>query len=110
MQQVACTTLWLTDLALPILLFVVANPFNRTWHTVVRAALAIGCGWAFSLSYAIAANAINVCFAQTQAQLLAIYDTDGAPLAFAAVLGWLFPAITVFATWGIRSAIIRRAS
>ena len=103
MENFASTTLWLTSLVLPALLFLVANSFKRTWHTLIRAAIAIGCGWAFVFSYAIAANTINLSLARTEAKLLMLSDADGAPLAFAATLGWVLPAVLVFATWGIHS-------
>jgi uncharacterized membrane protein (DUF485 family) len=102
------TTLFLTCLALPVLLFLVANSFRLLWITVVRAVFAIICGWAFLFSYAVATNALAFSSPHTQAELAKMSETDGAPLAFAAVLGWVLPAILVLATWGVRTVIAKR--
>ena len=93
--------LWITSFVLPVALFLVANTFRRRWLTWLRATLAIACGWAFMMAYAIASTTMN--FVMDVRSI----DTDGAPLAFAAVLGWTLPAATVFAVWGARSFFVR---
>ena len=108
MEDFAIDTLWVTELALPVLLFLVANDFRHAWLTWIRAVVAIGYGWALGLSYAVAAKAIPVCFAQSQVRILEIYESDGAPVAFATTLGWVLPAMLVFMAWGVRVALAKR--
>ncbi|MFZ3152683.1 hypothetical protein [Pseudomonas sp.] len=108
MTDFVITTLALTNLALPALLFLVVNSFQNTWIILFRAVVAIGCGWAFTISYAFAANAINFSLSHTQVELESMYAGDGAPLAFAMVLGWFPPAIVVLTTWGVHLVITKR--
>ena len=102
METFAIETLWWTSFALPALLFLVLNPFKKTWLTWLRALIAIGCGWATMFSYALATNAINYSMAKTNADFAQLASGDGAKLATAATLGWLLPAIMVFGLWGIQ--------
>jgi hypothetical protein len=54
MENFAGTTLWLTNLAIPYLLFIVGNSFRPWQLTLLRAVVAIGGGWTFMLAYAVA--------------------------------------------------------
>lgn len=90
MEDFAVDVLWVTSLALPGLLFAVANRFKSRLATAVVALLATGAGWAFALAYTIAAQSLT---AKDPAQV------NGAALAFAATFGWILPAVIVMGTW-----------
>lgn len=99
MEDFAVDLLWVTSLALPGLLFAVANRFKSRLATAVVMLLATGAGWAFTLAYAIAAQLLT---AKDPAQV------NGAALAFAATFGWVLPAIIVVGTWFISRYLARR--
>ena len=94
MEHLAANMLWVTGLVLPLLLFFVGNKFRTTAITSVRALLAIAGGWAFLLAYCIVAGD----------------PENGAALAFASVLGWVYPAIIVGFFWFCRWFLVTRRS
>ena len=108
MENFATTTLWLASLLFPYLLFVAGNSFRSTALTTVRAVIAVAGGWALSLSYAVAANAVAVATARTEERLQQVYASDGAPLATAATLGWVLPAIIVAVAWVLHARYLSR--
>jgi len=105
-DHAALTTLWVTSLVLPYLLFAIHNSFRGTWGTFFRALLAVGAGWLFMIAYANAAGAISLALASTSAEVAALHNGDGAKLAFAAALGWVLPTIIVGASWIVHRLIL----
>lgn len=108
MYQQTLTVLFLTNLALPYLVFAVHNSFRNQWLNILRAVVAIGIGWVFMLAYVFAADAVNRTLASTPEQIEALNNGDGAKFAFAAVLGWVIPAIIVSTAWLLHAVIIPR--
>jgi uncharacterized membrane protein YGL010W len=108
MEQFASTTIWVTSLALPYLLFAVANPFRHTLITAIRALVAITAGWLLSVAYAIAAGALSLSNAPSEAARLAIYDTDGSKVSFALMFGWVLPSVIVLGSWVLHRFVSRR--
>lgn len=107
MQHFAITTIWLSTIVLPCLLFLVANSFSRTSVTLARAFVAVLAGWALVAAYGIAAHAINLSASRTDAELEALYSGDGAALAFSAMFGWVGPLLVVCITWAVRASVHR---
>ena len=105
-DRASLTTLWITSLVLPYLVFVIHNSFRRRWLTFFRALIAVGVGWLFLIAYATAADAINRVLASTPAEIEALNNGDGAKFAFAAVLGWVLPTIIVGASWVIHGLVV----
>jgi len=98
MEKFAISVLWLTTLALPVIVFLLFRPRSRL-HGFFTALIAIAMGWSFNVAYAIAAQAITANEAP---------DVNGAALAFAALFGWVIPAVLVMLTWLAWSLVIRR--
>lgn len=105
-DRASLTTLWVTSLVLPYLVFAIHNSFRRKWLTFFRALVAVGAGWLFLIAYVMAADAINRALASTQAEIEALNNGDGAQFAFAAVLGWVLPTIIVGASWVIHGLVL----
>ena len=105
-DRASLTTLWITSLVLPYLVFAIHNSFRRRWLTFFRALIAVGVGWLFLIAYATAADAINRVLASTPAEIEALNNGDGAKFAFAAVLGWVLPTIIVGASWVIHGLVV----
>jgi hypothetical protein len=101
-ETFAKAAIHLASIALPFLIFVAGNTFTSRMRTFVHAIAAIACGWGLTVAYAIAARAITLSVANPQEQL-AIFDTDGAPLAFAAVFGWVPSVLIVAIVWTFRT-------
>jgi hypothetical protein len=80
-SQFATTTLWLASLAIPALVFLLVNAKSSR---IARAQ------------------------APTQEAQLALLDSDGAPLAFAATFGWVPAAVVVTVVWFVRRTLIPR--
>ena len=108
MYQQALTVIFITSLALPYLVFAVHNSFRNQWLNLLRAVIAVGAGWAFMLAYVFAADAVNRALASTPEQIEALNNGDGAKFAFAAVLGWVIPAIIVGAAWLLHVVVVPR--
>ena len=108
MYQQALTVFFITSLVLPYLAFAVHNSFRSQWLNLLRAVVAIGIGWAFMLAYVFAADALNRASATTPKQIEALNNGDGAKFAFAAVLGWVIPAIIVGAGWLFHCVLLPR--
>jgi hypothetical protein len=104
--HLATTIIWISSLALPCLLFLAANSFRNGWQSILWAALSTAVGWLLALAYAVAAHSLALTSA-SPTEHPAVFANDGAPLAFAAVLGWVPAAVAVILTWGARSAIAR---
>jgi len=104
-EQFAETTIWLSGFFLPYFLFIAGNSFRSRILTFMRAVIAIGAGWCLYLAYTIAARAIRLSVAPPT-DLLALYDRDGAPSAFAAELGWVPAAFVVLLAWLVHSLFI----
>jgi len=104
-ERFAQLVIFLAMLMLPYLLFVTGNTYTSWWLTGSRAAIAVAAGWCLAFAYAIAARAINISIA-SPAELLALYDRDGAPLAFAAVLGWVPALFVVAVAWLVHSVAL----
>jgi hypothetical protein len=79
--------------------------FSSRSLTALRAVLAVAAGWCLTVAYAISARAISISIASPN-ELLALYDRDGAPLAFAAVLGWLPSLVIVVVAWLAHSVVL----
>lgn len=90
MEDFAVNVLWVASLALPGLLFVVANRFKSRLATLIVVLLTIGADWIFALAYAVAAQSLTT---KDPAQ------ANGAALAFAATFGWVLPSVIVMGTW-----------
>jgi len=99
--------IWLSSLVFPLLVFFVGNSFRSRAHLLVRFAVAIGIGWALIFASAVAAHALNISVASA-AELSALYERDGAPLAFAAVFGWLPATLFVAIAWLFRAYALRK--
>src|SRR5689334_25353787 len=108
MEHFASTTLWIVSLALPYLVFVVANRFGKPIVTAVRAVVAIAIGWAFMVAYAVAAGSLSLVAASSEQARLSINDTDGSKIAFAITFGWLLPALIVCGSWLLHRYLFRR--
>ena len=108
MEDFADTSLWLTSLALPYLLFMVGNSFRKWKLVFLRAAVAIMCGWAYTVAYAVAINAINLSRARSHSDFETLFRNDGPAGAFASVLGWVLPAIIVGLAWFIHGFVVPR--
>ena len=103
----ATTALWLTTFVLPMLVFLSVSARASRVARLCAAVLAIAAGWCFEVAYAVAARAIALSDAAPQAQL-AIFNRDGAPLAFAATFGWIPAVVAVVIAWAVRAALIPR--
>jgi len=108
MYQQALTVIFITSLALPYLAFAVHNSFRSHWLNLLRAVVAVGVGWAFMLAYVFAADGLHRASASTPEQIEALNNGDGAKFAFAAVLGWVIPAIIVGASWLFHGVLVPR--
>ena len=100
MENIAVFILWLTSLALPVIVFLLFRPRSRL-RSLLAAAVAIAAGWSFNLAYVVAAQAIT---AKDPSEI------NGAAHAFAAVLGWVMPTALVLITWLVWGFIARRMS
>jgi hypothetical protein len=105
-EHLASTIIWLSSLALPCLLFLAANSFRSVGRSMLWAALSVGVGWLLGLAYAVAAHALALTSA-SPAEYEAVFANDGAPLAFAAVLGWVPATVVIALTWAARSLLVR---
>ncbi len=105
-DRAAVTILWVTSWVLPYLVFAIHNSFRRRWLTLLRAIIAVGIGWLFLIAYITASDAINRALAPTPAEFEALNNGDGAKFAFAAVLGWVLPALIVGASWGFHVLVL----
>ncbi len=101
-NDVARTCIFAAAILLPYLVFVVANEFRSIPVTLVRALVAIAVGWAMFIAFVLASQAFSISTASPE-ELIKIYDGDGAPRAFAAVVGWLPAAVVVLAAWPIHA-------
>ena len=99
--------IWLASLLLPLTLFASGNLSRSLLHNLLRAGLAVAAGWALTVALVIADQAMYISTA-TPSELLSFYDRDGAPRAFAAVLGWVPAAFLVAVAWLVRSLARRR--
>ena len=108
MEHFASTTLWIVSLALPYLVFAVANAFRRPLVTVARGLIAVAVGWAFMIAYAVAAGSLTLAAAASEQARLAIYDEDGSKIAFAVALGWVLPVLIVAGSWLLHRYVFRR--
>lgn len=102
-EAFSSTVLWLSSLAVPALVFITVEAKAPLRARLSAAALAIAAGWCLDVAYAVAAKAIALSLA-THEQQLAIFDRDGAPLAFAATLGWVPALVLVACIWVAREA------
>jgi len=105
-ERLAVVAIWLASLLVPALLFVVGNTFRSVARTLMQAVVAIGAGWVLTISYVVAAQAI-VATSAPEAEVLALFDRDGAPRAFASVFGWVPAAVLVAVVWAARSVVGR---
>jgi hypothetical protein len=96
MNEFAATILWITDLALPVLIFFVGGIPRSLCSTVIRSVLAIGYGWMFAIAYCLAA------------QHLSLKPINGAAYAFVGVFGWVLPTLEIFACLFVRRMIHRQ--
>lgn len=87
-----------TVLALPYLLVVAANDFSSVRSTLARALVAVGAGWILTVAYVVVAQELAVAAASPE-RLLELYASDGAPRAFAAVLGWVPAVLVISVAW-----------
>lgn len=100
METFTITILWLTALALPVIVFLVFRPHTRLYNALA-ALVAITAGWSFNSAYAFAAQAIT---AREPS------GVNGAANAFAAIFGWVVPSILVLLTWLAWRLVRRRMS
>jgi hypothetical protein len=107
-SQFATTTLWLASLAIPALVFLLVNAKSSRTAQLSAAIIAMATGWCCTIAYAIAAQSIARAQAPTQEAQLALLDSDGAPLAFAATFGWVPAAVVVTVVWFVRRTLIPR--
>jgi len=98
MESFAINSFWLATLALPSLLFLLANDFKSNLVTGLRALLAVCGGWALWIAYAYVSQTVS---SRAPEQI------NGAALAFSAVFGWVLPAVVVAATWLIGRFVSR---
>ncbi|HWT16447.1 MAG TPA: hypothetical protein VN581_11735 [Patescibacteria group bacterium] len=101
-NSLALLSVWLGALALPVLLFLLGGAPATKIRGLLRAVAAIASGWVLMIAYAVVANAVAVATAERCDELLRVHDADGAPLAFAAVFGWVPAATCVAVIWGFR--------
>ena len=85
-EELSITTLQLTGLVVPYVLFMVHNSLRLWWLTCLRALVAIGAGWLFWLAFVFAADALNRSAAKTEQEIEALNNGDGAKFAFALVI------------------------
>lgn len=107
-EELSITTLQLTGLVLPYLVFIVHNPLKRWWLSAVRGLIAVGAGWLFWLSFVFAADALNRSAATSEQEIGSLNNGDGAKFAFALVFGWVVPAFTVALSWVFHRGLMPR--
>ena len=107
-EELSITTLQLTGLVVPYVLFMVHNSLRLWWLTCLRALVAIGAGWLFWLAFVFAADALNRSAAKTEQKIEALNNGDGAKFAFALVFGWVVPGATVALAWGLNRWVLPR--
>lgn len=100
MEAAAQQILWITSLALPMLVFLAFEPRRRIYRVLVAGA-GIASGWLFNLALAVVSQSIAAHDAS---------EVNGAVLAFSAVFGWVIPSVLVALAWGGRRLLIRRKS
>jgi len=96
MVRFAIDILWLSSLLLPALSFLIWNNFDKHFKVFIRALIAVGIGWLHMYGYAVAAQYIS-------GEMI-----NGSALAFAAIFGWVLPAIVVGVCWLIHYINTRR--
>ncbi|KAF1714461.1 hypothetical protein [Pseudoxanthomonas wuyuanensis] len=100
MERFAISVLWLTALALPVIVFLLFRPRSHL-RCLFAAIAAVATGWSFNFAYAIAAQAITA---------KDVSGINGAAHAFAALFGWVLPTFLVLLTWLAWGFIARRMS
>ncbi|NYZ61750.1 hypothetical protein [Luteimonas deserti] len=97
---------WAT-MAAPYLLLVAANDFRSGKGTLLRASVAVAAGWLLAVAHVVISQELFAASASPE-ELLKLYDRDGAPRAFVAVVGWVPAAIIVCIAWPLHSWLARR--
>ena len=106
-EQFATKVLWVTWLLAPALVFHFGNTFSSVLRVLLHAALAVAAGWVLAFAYVISAQAL-VAYGASPERLAQLYNSDGAPVAFALMFGWVPALLTVLLLWGVRSVVVRR--
>ena len=89
MENFAVIVLFLTALALPVMLFLLFRPRSRS-SALVAVAAGVAAGWSFNVACIFATEAIT---AQSPSQ------ANSANLAIAVSYGWACPLFLVLVTW-----------
>jgi hypothetical protein len=101
-ESLASNVLLAIAMALPALSFA-AFYRSRPWlFQMISVLSSAAVGWLAFVAYAVAARALALATASEVERLL-ILDADGAPLAFAVLLGWLPGLCIVVLTWAALS-------
>lgn len=90
----AMTMLWSTGLILPLLVHYLGTPKGFRGLAALKAICAIALGWAYTIAYAVAAQAISsypIAFSDGEPK----QTGDGASFTFSVIFGWVIPTILV---------------
>lgn len=94
-------------IAVPYLVFVRGTYIDRNKATLIRAFIAIGVGWAMVVASSVIIMGVDYLFIATEFERQKIISDISGRLMFAAMLGWVFPALVIFFAWIIHLGINR---
>ena len=94
----------------PYLVFIRGTYIDRNRATLNRAFIAIGVGWVMVVVSSAIIMGVDYFFIATEFEKQQIISDISDRLMFAAMLGWVFPALVIFFAWIIHLGInqIRR--
>ena len=94
----------------PYIIFVRNTYIGRDRETFKKALLSIAVGWAMVVASAALITGVDYFLADSEYDALQITNGAVDRLLFAALLGWVFPAVVIFFAWVIHLGInkIRR--
>ena len=90
---------WIATFIMPILIFVMGLRFTSRKLAILRVLTAILVGWGCMYFYVLYASSIAESRARATGTLEEYYNSDGAPMAFVVLFGWVVPAVLVLGTW-----------
>ena len=94
--ELALAAVWL---AIPACIVGWRNTFRSRWATASRALAAFLVSWVWLVGSALAITKIDLAFASSSDEAMAIAGGDGARHVFAFLFGWLPSAVLVALSW-----------
>ena len=91
----------------PYLVFIRGTYIDRNRATLNRALIAIGVGWVLVIVSSAIIMGVDYLFIATEFEKQQIISDVSDRLMFAAMLGWVFPALVIFFAWLIHLGINR---